>query len=211
MADKKTPSNKVKLKKETVKHFTPSETAMEKLAANRAGQLTQIQRTPLMIAAVTAAIGFLCPAAFFIGNIIGFVTGAETFGMAGLLGWFLLCGMYMSMFALGVILWVNVTMFLPEALSKNPVRWEKGILEIRMATRERPEMPFSYIIGSYSFAPFVAPNDVPMQIGREYIVYYTARSRLLLSMAPTDQPESENWLPLQAQPDDQSASLSETT
>jgi hypothetical protein len=34
-----------------------------------------------------------------------------------------------------------------------------------------------------------------MQIGREYIVYYSSRSRLLLSLAPTDQPESDEWLP----------------
>jgi hypothetical protein len=35
-----------------------------------------------------------------------------------------------------------------------------------------------------------------LQVGREYIVYYSARSRLLLSIAPADQPESTHWLPL---------------
>jgi hypothetical protein len=105
------------------------------------------------------------------------------------------CGMYGSIFVLTVILGVNVAMFVPEAFSKSPVRWSQGILEIKEASRERPEMPFVYILGDYSFAPFIPPNEVPMQVGRAYIVYYAARSRMFLSIAPIDQLESKAWLP----------------
>ena len=49
-------------------------------------------------------------------------------------------------------------------------------------------LPFSYIIGNYSFAPYIAPGDVPMRVGAPYVVYYAARSRLLLSLAALDAP-----------------------
>lgn len=182
-------------KLEPARPYIPSAAMREKLNTNRQGKLTVAQRTPILTAALFSGIGLLCPLSFFASNIIGLITGATPAALVGVLGWLLLCGMVASLFFLAAVLWVNAAMFVPEAFSKLPVRWERGMLELRLASRERPEMPFSYIIGTYSFAPFVAPAEVPMQIGREYIVYYTARSRLLLSIAPTDQPESVDWLP----------------
>jgi hypothetical protein len=172
-------------------HYTPSAQMAEKLAANRTGQLTRAQRIPIVIAGLVSSIGLLCPLTVLISSVGIALQGP----LGGAVGAILLGLMFLSFSFLAGVLWVNARMFLPEALSKTPARWQRGALQIRMASRERPEMPFSYIIGSYSFAPFVPPSEVPLQTGREYVVYYAGRSRVFLSIAPTDQPESKKWLP----------------
>ncbi len=173
-------------------HYTPSPQMADKLAANRQGKLTKSQRTPVTIAALFTGCGLSGALIFTAFVVWGFVrTVAET----GIFGWAMFCFTALSLLFLVAVLWVNARMFIPEALNETPVRWQRGKLEIQMASRERRELPFSYIIGTYSFAPFVAPFETPLDKGREYIVYYTNRSRLLLSIAPTDQPESKKWLP----------------
>lgn len=164
----------------------------DKIAMNRQGKMTKLQKSPIVVAAFISSIGFICPATMLASGIGLILRGPSV----GVISYFFYAMMFLSFFFLAGVLWTNAGMFLPEALSKNPVRWERGPLEIKMASRNRPEMPFTFIIGSYSFAPFVAPSEVPMHTGRDYIVYYSARSRLLLSIAPTDQPESKDWLPL---------------
>jgi hypothetical protein len=89
----------------------------------------------------------------------------------------------------------NAYTFLLEALMRHPVKYARGPLEIRVSTGNRPELPFSYIIGDYSFAPYVAPPDVPMRVGAPYLVYYSARSRLLLSLTALDAPDAAQWEP----------------
>ncbi|MCQ3930464.1 MAG: hypothetical protein DPW16_08375 [Chloroflexi bacterium] len=175
-------------------HYTPSSQMAEKLTMNRQGKMTRLQRSPIVIAALVSSIGFICPATMLATGIGLILRGPS----GGILSYFFYFMMFLSFFFLAGVLWTNASMFLPETFSKKPVRWQRGPLEIKMASRNRPEMPFSFIIGSYSFAPFVVPSEVPMNTGREYIVYYSARSRLLLSIAPTDQPESKNWLPLKS-------------
>jgi hypothetical protein len=173
-------------------HYTPSSQMADNLATNRAGHLTKMQKAPIMVAALVTGVGLTCALSFLVASVYGFL---QTVNVAGVFGWIMLIFTGGSISFLVVVLWVNAKMFIPETLSQSPVKWERGILEIKMASRERAEMPFSYIIGNYSFAPFVVPDEVPMQAGREYVVYYSARSRLLLSIAPTDMPESDQWLP----------------
>lgn len=173
-------------------HYTPSSQMADNLATNRAGHLTKNQKAPILAAAFITGIGLSCSLIFLATTIYGFL---ETVNVAGIFGWIMLIFTGGSISFLTVVLWVNARMFIPESLSKSPVKWQLGTLEIKMASRERAEMPFSYIIGNYSFAPFVVPDEVPMQKGREYVVYYTSRSRLLLSIAPTDLPQSNEWIP----------------
>lgn len=176
---------------DTTFHYTPSPQMAEKLATNRQGKLTRLQKSPIVLAALVSGIGFICPATMLVTGISLVLEGPN----AGIFSYAFYCMLFASFFFLAAVLWTNAKMFIPDTFSKNPVRWERGPLEVRMAARNRPEMPFSFIIGSYSFGPFVVPSEVPMNTGREYIVYYAARSRLLLSIAPADQPESKNWLP----------------
>ncbi len=173
-------------------HYTPSPQMTDKLLTNRAGKLTQSQRAPIMIAAIVTGIGFVGLSLFGLLLVWGFIQSLE---FTGILGVGMLCITSASFLFLIAVFGVNAQMFVPEALSQKPIRWERGPLSIKMAERERTDMPFSYVVGSYSFAPFVAPAEVPLHKNREYIVYYTARSRLLMSIAPIDQPESEQWLP----------------
>jgi hypothetical protein len=179
-------------------HYTPSPSIEEKLLVNRAGKLTRGQRTPIIIAAFISTIGLICPATMLF-TILASLTASPTLLRAstfGAVAWIVLGIVSLISFVfLGAVLFVNARMFLPEAFNSRPVRWEKAPLKLKLAERERPEMPLSYIIGDYSFAPFVAPEEVPLERDREYIVYYTPRSRLLLSIAPTDQKQSEDWLP----------------
>lgn len=173
-------------------HYTPSPQMADKLATNRMGKLTKSQRLPVTIAALFTGCGLSGALIFTIFVVWGFVRTGDA---SGIFGWVMICFTSFSIVFLVLVLWVNASMFVPEALKETPVRWERGKLQIKMASRDRRELPFSYIIGTYSFAPFVVPIEIPMEKGREYIVYYTARSRLLLSIAPTDQPESKKWLP----------------
>jgi hypothetical protein len=186
-----TKHNQKKRRKPT-DHYTPSSQMADNLATNRAGHLTKTQKAPILMAALVTGVGLTCSISFLVASVYGFV---QTVNVAGIFGWIMLIFTGGSIAFLTAVLWVNAKMFIPETLSKSPVKWEQGILEIKMASRERPEMPFSYIIGAYSFAPFVVPDEVPMNSGREYVVYYTARSRLLLSIAPMDLPEADQWLP----------------
>lgn len=179
-------------------HYTPSASIEEKLQVNRAGRITRGQRTPIIIAALISTVGLICPATMLFSILASLTASptllrASTFGAAAWI--FLGIISFISFLLFGAILYVNARMFLPEALNPRPVKWEKAPLKIKLAERERPEMPLSYIVGDYSFAPFVAPEEIPLERDREYVVYYTPRSRLLLSIAPTDQDESKNWLP----------------
>ncbi|PJF43513.1 MAG: hypothetical protein CUN55_08695 [Phototrophicales bacterium] len=165
----------------------------DKIAANRRGVLTPSQRIPIISAAIVSGFGFI------IFSIIGFVMLwglVQTLPFTGFFGLLMLLFSGMSMFFLIVVLYTNAEMFVPEALDTKAVRWTRGPLTIKYSERDRPEMPFVYIVNDYSFAPFVAPYEIPMEEGREYIVYYTPRSRLLLSIAPADQTESKDWLPI---------------
>lgn len=165
---------------------------------NRTGRLTPSQRLPIIIAGVVSGVGMLCPISFLMAMVFGGLLNAAF--VNGLLGW--LAYVLIMLFSLGSfiflwgVVWTNAKMFLPEAFAKQPVRWAKAPLQIKLAERERPEMPFSYIIGNYSFAPFVAPDEVPLIKNQEYIVYYTARSRLLLSIAPLKDAQTADWLPI---------------
>ncbi|NDJ87084.1 MAG: hypothetical protein GYB66_14495 [Chloroflexi bacterium] len=173
-------------------HYTPSPQMADKLATNRTGQLTKAQRLPITIAAIFTGSGFLGMLLITGGTILGLIETLEFTGVFGLITLFFSTAALLFILA---VLWVNAQMFVPEALNQKPVRWSRGPLKTRKSARDRPELPFSYIIDDYSFAPFVGPPDVPLQKGRQYIVYYTARSRLLMSIAPIDQPDAEDWLP----------------
>jgi hypothetical protein len=102
-------------------------------------------------------------------------------------------GGFMVLFA-GLI-GVNIAAFLPEAFMRQPVKAARGSLTIHVSSRERPELPFSYIVGDYSFAPYIIPPDLEMRPGAPYVVYYSARSRLLLSLAALDAPDGTQWEP----------------
>lgn len=182
-------------KKSAQKHgqkYTPSQHVADKIAANRQGILTPSQRIPLISAAIVSGMGL---AIFSIISAIMLWGLLQTLPFTGVFGIFILVFSGGSMFFLVVVLYTNAEMFVPEALDPAAVKWTRGKLTLKFAERERPEMPFVYIINDYSFAPFLPPREIPMEEGREYIVYYTPRSRLLLSIAPTDQPESADWIP----------------
>jgi hypothetical protein len=164
----------------------------DKLRANRAGKLTDTQRAPVLAAALVSGLGFIIFALFALVSVWGF---AQTISVTGVFGWVLMGFTVLSFSFLLIVLWTNAEMFVPEAFGRNPVRWTRGKLEVKMSSRERPEMPFTYLIGDYSFAPFLPPQEVPIEQGREYLVYYTARSRLLLSMVPTDIRGIKKYLP----------------
>lgn len=176
----------------SITHYTASPQMADKLSVNRRGELTPTQRAPIVVAAIVTGVGLIGLTLFGAVALWGFVQSLQYSGFFGL---GLICLTGASLSFLVIVFWVNARMFVPESLNRHPVRWERGNLKIKMASRERPEMPFSYIVGKYSFAPFVAPDEIPLEKGREYIVYYTARSRLLMSIAPLDQPESKDWLP----------------
>lgn len=171
----------------------PASAAMaEKLAVNRTGRLTRGQRRTVAVAGCVTLALLLCPLALLIqlgalllseGGTLS--AGAIVAGVAVLL--------FFAIFA-GIVS-ANVRMFVPEAFAARPVRWARGPLRIQMSEKDRPELPFSYVIDDYSFAPYVAPPDVAMRPGAPYLVYYSARSRLLLSMFALDAPDADRWLP----------------
>jgi len=165
----------------------------ERLAVNRTGRLTARQRRLALLVGGAAALFLLCPltlliqlgAVLLVGDApIPTVTGVV---LAAL-------GVLFLLIFVGLI-GVNAWTFLPEAFMRQPVRYACGPLEVRVTPGHRPELPFSYLIGDYSFAPYVAPDDVPMRVGAPYIVYYAARSRLLLSLAALDAPDAAQWEP----------------
>jgi len=163
--------------------FEPDEALQAQLAQNRVGKLTPMQRRSVWIASGGSLLGLGCTATLVLNVITAAMAGVKVGGVvAGLfLLFFLLTFGYLAL-----TLWVNLRMFAPDALAKHPVKTARGKLKIRMAERERPEMPFSYIVGDYSFAPYVVPYGVPLQTGRDYVVYYAAHSRLFLNLEPAD-------------------------
>ena len=165
----------------------------EKLAVNRAGRLTSAQRRTVMIAGIVATLALMCPLVLllqFAALAIGGRLPAASVG--GLL--FTLLGLFFVLL-FGGLAWTNVAMFLPDAFGKNPERSVRGPLRIRVPERQRPELPFSYIVGDYSFAPYVPPADTELHRDAPYIVYYAAHSRIFLSIAALDAPDAAQWTP----------------
>ncbi len=165
----------------------------EKLAINRTGRLTAAQRRTVMIAGVVAMVALMCPLALLLqfaalalaGTLPAVTIGGIAFTVIGLF--------FVLLF--GGLAWTNVAMFVPDAFGKEPVRWARGPLRIRVPERHRPELPFSYIVDDYSFAPYVPPADAELRRDAPYIVYYAAHSRLLLSIAALDAPDAAHWMP----------------
>jgi hypothetical protein len=164
-----------------------------KLAVNRTGRLTPAQRRVALVAGLGALLLMLCPVALLIqmGAVllvgdtpVPALGGVIVTGIAALL---------VLLFA-GLV-GANAGTFLPEAFMRRPVKVARGPLEIRMTAGHRPELPFSYLVAGYSFAPYVAPPDVALRVGAPYLVYYSARSRLLLSMVALDAPDAAQWEP----------------
>ena len=62
---------------------------------------------------------------------------------------------------------------------------------LELAATKKPLIILSAILSAMasvvSFAPYVAPPDVEMRPGTPYLVYYSARSRLLLSLFALDE------------------------
>jgi len=164
-----------------------------KLAVNRTGRLTSPQRRVALIVGVGALVVFLCPLSMVIQLgvlLLGGHTPVPTLGGVILAA----CGVLFMIFFAGLI-GINAWTFLPEAFIRRPVRYARGPLRLHESSRHRPELPFSFIVGDYSFAPYVPPPELALRPGAPYIVYYAARSRLLLSIAALDAPDSDRWTP----------------
>jgi hypothetical protein len=165
----------------------------EKLSVNRAGRFTSAQRRNVSVIGGVALLLMLCPLTLLIQMFgIIFFSDVPVPTLSGVI--FSVVGVLFLVVFAGLI-GVNVQMFLVEAFLRRPVRYARGPLEIRMTEGKRPELPFSYIIADYSFAPYVAPPDVTLRVGAPYVAYYAARSRLLLSIAALDAPDSAEWEP----------------
>ncbi len=164
-----------------------------KLAVNRTGRLTPEQRRVVLIAGLLAAAAMLCPLAMLVQ--IGLILTSRIMDVVSVCGGVILGFGLFFMIIVGLMIGSNILAFLPEAFAHQAVRAARGPLEIHYSERERPELPFSYVIGAYSFAPYVAPTDVEMRTGAPYVVYYGARSRLLLSIAALDAPDANQWEP----------------
>ncbi|MFP4322971.1 MAG: hypothetical protein ACLFTK_11010 [Anaerolineales bacterium] len=167
--------------------FHPSEDLAASLARNRAGRLTRGQRTAVTLAGVASSLAGLVVLLIMVSVFAAFFGGVRVTSdspIAGLVSeiiglFFLASFVYMLL-----TFYFNARWFLPDAFGRAPVATVRGPLQIRYAARQRPELPFSYIIGDYSFAPYVVPYDVPMQEGRTYVVYYARHSRMFLNIEP---------------------------
>lgn len=173
----------------------PASPAMAaRLAVNREGRLTGPQRRLLLSVGVGALLFLLCPSALLIQMIAAVLSGAAPFPTLG--------GAIFTVIGVGFLLVLagllgtNAIAFLGDGLARRPVRYARGPLQIRLTAGNRPELPFSYSVGGYSFAPYVPPYDLPMRTDAPYIVYYAARTRLLLSMAALDAPDGSQWEPV---------------
>ncbi|MBN1562486.1 MAG: hypothetical protein JXA10_01510 [Anaerolineae bacterium] len=178
----------------TVRQPPPATPAMvARLTINRTGQFTPGQRRLSLIVGLGALGLFLCPLAMLAQLIaVLFANNAPAITMSGVV--IIVIGvLFLIMFA-GMV-GTNAQTFLTETFMRRPVHHARGPLEIRVSEGNRPELPFSYIIGDYSFAPYVVPAELPMVAGAPYIAYYAARSRLLLSIAALDAPDGAQWLP----------------
>jgi hypothetical protein len=164
-----------------------------RLSTNRTGRFTPLQRRNVFLIGTVALLVMLCPLTLLIQMFgIIFSSDVPVSTLAGVI--FSLVGVLIMLFFAGLI-GVNVQTFLVEAFLRQPVCCARGPLEIRMTEGKRPELPFSYIIADYSFAPYVAPPEVTLRVGAPYVVYYSARSRLLLSIAALDAPDGAQWEP----------------
>lgn len=161
--------------------FTPSPELSRKLDANRQGKLTSQQRAFLSVGVLFTSGGLLCMSAMLVQ-----LGGALLAGLApqSIFTWIFFLITLLTFGYLAATLFVNARTFIPDLLSGQKVKQTRGKLTIQLPQRERWELPFSYIVGDYSFAPFEVPDDVPMEQGREYIVYYLARTRAFLSIEP---------------------------
>lgn len=163
--------------------FNPSPEFSAKLGANREGKFTPVQRREIIIAALGTGCG-LVVVLFLMANIL-FLTFSG-FSPGGIAGWVFTIFFVLSFTFMALTLYFNARNYIPDMMSESPVSQSQGVLKIQMPQRDRIELPFSYIVGDYSFAPFMVPHEVPMEKGREYIVYYAARSRMFLSIEPVD-------------------------
>ncbi len=164
-----------------------------KLAANRRGKLTGPQRRLVLVVGLGALAFLLCPLAMLLQMASVLALGdAPVPTLGGVI--FTVIGALFMLLLFGLV-GTNAHTFLREAFMRRPVRYARGPLEIRVTEGDRPELPFSYIVADYSFAPYVAPRDLPMRPGAPYIVYYGAKTRLLLSMAALDAPDAARWEP----------------
>ena len=163
--------------------FHPDPHLAAQLESNRAGSLTRGQKRMLVIAALGSSGGLLCILVLVANVIFAFSAGVQVDSIVSLLFFIFFV---LSFGYLMLTLYFNARVFIPDAFGQEAVKTARGPLEIRMSSRERPEMPYSYIVGDYSFAPYIPPGDVPMEQGREYIVYYAAKSRIFLNIEPVD-------------------------
>jgi hypothetical protein len=165
----------------------------EKLAINRTGQLTAGQRRVVMVAGMVALLLLLCPLSILVQAAALVVSGTTPAVTLVGLAFTILFVLFILLF-LGLI-GTNAGLFLPDAFGQRPVRYVRGELGIHLSEKERPELPFSYVVEDYSFAPYVAPQDMTLRPGAPYLVYYSAHSRLLLSLAALDAPDAAQWEP----------------
>jgi hypothetical protein len=165
----------------------------EKLAVNRTGRLTAPQRRLVLVIGVVALAFLLCPVTLLIQMFAILLAGEVPVSALSRVIFVTLGALFMILFA-GLV-GVNVKTFMVEAFMRHPVKVTRGPLEIRVTEGHRPELPFSYIIADYSFAPYVAPPEITLRTGAPYIVYYSAHSRLLLSIAALDAPDAALWEP----------------
>lgn len=167
--------------------FQPPPRMAAQLTTNRNGRLTTNQRNLIWFAGLGSAAGFACMLVWVVSTGIA-ASGITPNGIVTI-GFFIF--FMLSFGYLLLTLYFNASWFVPDAFSKNTVQQSRGKLKIRMAARERQELPFSYIVGDYSFAPFVVPPEVPLDEGREYIVYYAAHSRIFLGIEPVNYASDE--------------------
>lgn len=165
----------------------------DKLVFNRTGRLAPAQRRIVVIAGVGALLLLLCPLTLLIQAAVLILTGNIPVATPGGLLFTVVGGFMLALMA--ILIFANVQMFMPDVLSREPVRYARGPLQVRASEGHRPEMPFSFVVDDYSFGPFVVPPDIQMRPGAPYIVYYSASSRLLLSIAALDAPDAAKWEP----------------
>lgn len=189
----RTPSPDAITPPETAGPPPASETMAQKLTVNRTGKLTGPQYRLAFLVGFGALVVLLCPTAMLIQMAaLLLLDEAPAPTVGGVI--FTVLGAGFFVLLLGLI-GSNAYTFLLEAFMRQPVKVVRGPLTVHVTDGDRPELPFSYIVGDYSFAPYVAPRDLPMRTGAPYIVYYGARSRLLLSMAALDAPDAAQWEP----------------
>jgi hypothetical protein len=161
--------------------FEPSAQLAQSLETNRAGHFTREQKVTVMIAGLGSLFGLFCLLLLTANLLLATSAGLRPTGIITII-----VLVFYGLFALylGLTCFFNARWFLPDAFGKNPVAQAKGKLEIKMPARDRAEMPYSYIVGGYSFAPYVVSPEVPLEKGRKYIVYYAAHSRMFLNIEP---------------------------